>query len=900
MPPTRHVLNPRDFTPNKVYLELAARLDLARAPGCTVAHFDRYSVGDDAGIASQVGRHARLRADDDDVQEYLNIPIDAFTSSVDVPAEGIIRLALRHIHPSIAADEDMGAVVRRGETFFARLETSSTRAQIYRPDGDDENGYTVFVLAVMNHLAGSLREMRWADDTRRVGRDTANWTRIVRRATELGLMLTFGTKTYNPQNEQLLVSLLGGMSQEDDVTRRKSMGGGRVEKLVSHGCPISERQLPHGVRHARRPDGRVLQDKILKFTAEQDKAMYPVIVEALRLHAADVSYVDIGRRVLVPRRVPRRGQSVPADATYADLADDPAALSAASKNFFVVSDRTGPGEEELQLAKLTLWETGSFPYRVDNDLRQRGVAVGGIVPTYSGPDDVTGHFDFLLEWDSAVTGFDSPEEAEQIFASCRRRLLKERKGPRTPAGRASAAGDRRAISAFARWAAEDKADQLWPGDTTEYGVTTRRHNAGRDTFVVVHFPSAAAIGTDGRPVGLVKFTSKPARHVAGTFRSDALCSSVSVQVQRAVEEQLLDLDAVAPVELRLHPDAAQAAAQADRENLERELEGARSRLAQAQREADGLRTAAGLKAVAEDQDGFKTYDRQAQEKDALAVEEQLTIDRITGLLESDSQLSSTGPAVAELDAVAYLQVGLARAGANNGRSGAVLGALVDRSFSQWRFRVRGRWVLWSCDLSVSLSDGRLVVLPLSGRVENIRLRAESASAKRAVVAHCVLHEGHDLDEAAAMHAVTRKTLLTQRLMPWLVERGVSSRGAKNALVDHPFPMVKRVLHAALTDVPDRSTESWGRAVRDLLFQTYTGDLAWGDAACPDDTSWIAVAVATVTQTTDIRKYDLPIQDLALQLGVGEDDVRELVNRRLGRTASGGPGTCSTRTRRRPG
>jgi hypothetical protein len=878
MPRQSAPINPGDFTPSKVYRPLARRLDEAGSLGVTLLHIDRYSLDSDEGIVSQVGRSTRLHGQDDDVRCYLQIPHAAFDAGGRTGNNGIVPLRLRDVHPSIASDDRMGAIVRRGRTLFGRLETSSTKAQIYRPDGEDENGYTVFLLALMNYLSGSLQEIRWADDIRRAGRESANWSRIIRRASELGLVLTFGTKSYDPQNEKLLMNLLGGMSEQDDITRRKSLGGGRIEKLLENGCPISERQLPHGVRHTRGPDGRVLHDKILKFTAEADLALHPVIVQALRLHAAGTSYVEIGRQVLVPHAVPRRGQSVRPGATFADLAGDPHALSDAAKNFFVVGHRTAEDEHHLYFSKLTLWQTGCYPYRVDNDLRQRGVAVGGLIPTYRGPDDVTGYFDLVLRWDCPVTGFDSEDERDATIAKCRERLLRERAAPRTAAGRPPTVADRRAVSQFGRWTATDTGDERWPDDITDYGITTRRQNAGRDTFIIVHYPRSAATAADGRLKGLCSFAAKPQQHVAGTFASAALCESVATQIRRAVEDHLLDPTAVGPLDVQLCQSSERANLRAAEEKLQRRIEAALARRDQALTEANGLRTAAGLQAAAGDLAQFQQYDAQAREKDTLAAAEQADLERHE---QQAAELARQAePAAreteAELNALAYLQVGLARAAAHNGRAGHELGALVDQSLGHWRFSVLGNRVHWSCQLLLPLVDGTTAVLPLTGQVDNLRERTTVAAARRDILARQVLAENSDLDSAAEVHGIARKTLLSQRLMPWLVEHGITSRGLKNALVDHPLGLVRRVLHEHVTGGPDDGVRVWGSPLRQLLIDTYTGGMPWGDAACPDDTTWIATAVASVTRTTDLRKYGLPVVDLALQLGVSEDSIRELV------------------------
>ena len=67
----------------------------------------------------------------------------------------------------------------------------------------------MLIVALLNHTAANLTGLRWSDDPRRAGRETPNWQEITSRASELGKHLTFGQKTYDPQSEHLLLSLLG-------------------------------------------------------------------------------------------------------------------------------------------------------------------------------------------------------------------------------------------------------------------------------------------------------------------------------------------------------------------------------------------------------------------------------------------------------------------------------------------------------------------------------------------------------------------------------------------------------------------------------------------------------------------------------------------------------------------
>jgi len=124
------------------------------------------------------------------------------------------------------------------------------------PDRDDENVLTVLVLGLAAHYGASIKRFRWTDDARRAGRDSANWAAIVRRCRERGIGIEFGGKLYDAATDHILLSLLGSMAQEDDVTRRKSLGGGRLEHLLAGGAGMAEQQMPYGYAHQRHSDGR--------------------------------------------------------------------------------------------------------------------------------------------------------------------------------------------------------------------------------------------------------------------------------------------------------------------------------------------------------------------------------------------------------------------------------------------------------------------------------------------------------------------------------------------------------------------------------------------------------------------------------------------------------------------
>lgn len=871
-----------DFTRQRVYVRLAEKFDLAGARECDLGHVDRYSTGEAGGIDSQVGRSTRLHAGDPDVQAYLALPKDAFEPGRPEVGEphGVVHLYLSDIHPSVAFDDYVGALIRRGTTLFLRLSTSSTQRQIMRYDSADSNAFTVLIVALLNHTAANLRGLRWTDDTRRAGRETPNWQEITSRAAELGKLLTFGQKTYDPQSEHLLLSLLGSMNQQDDITRRQSMTGGRVQKLITNACPISEGQLPHGIRHQRRADGRiVLGDKKAKY-AEADLAWHGAIVAALRMHAAGHSYVDIGTEVLVRHRVPRRGQKTAPGATYADIADQRAALSDATKTFFVNGARTKPDELHLYLNKLKVWETGRYPHRVANDLKQRGIPVGGLVPTYSGPDDITGHLDFELDWGIPLEGFKDDAERAKIIGLCRARLLAERRAPRDGQGRSATAGDARAMRGpYDRWEATDAVDQHWQGDTTAFGVTTRTHNSDKNTFILIHYPLSRSCDSNGKTLGLMRYARKPAEHLAGTFASDDYCGSVASVVDRLIEDGILDPSMVVPVRTVATAHTA-AESSVARERLWSRRDAASARGEQLLADAEGYELLAARREREGDPQAADRYVQRAKDATAGARAEAAAAAAASAELERLATAPSSGlePVEANLSLPAYLVSGLRRASLNNGRSSKAFAAVTSKHLVRRRFKIRGDRVMWELDLVLPLIDGGELRIPLTGSVLNIRERSGKELVRADVVAEYLLRDGRSLDEIAKQQTATRRTVLVKRLMPWLRDHGVTARGAKNALVEHPIARVRRVMYEQIGGgesdaVSVRCPELFVSHLRGIYCDP---DLSWGDAACPDDTTWIATALATVTQSTASRRHGVRVLDLALALGVPESAIRELV------------------------
>lgn len=183
----------------------------------------------------------------------------------------------------------------------------------------------------------------------------------------------------------------------------------------------------------------------------------------------------------------------------------------------------------------------------------------------------------------------------------------------------------------------------------------------------------------------------------------------------------------------------------------------------------------------------------------------------------------------------------------------------------------------TCTALLPLASSGHAQLPLAGRISNVRTRTGRNLANTDTVVRYLFEEGRELTATAELLQVTRATLLKKRVMPWLVANGITSRGAKCALVDHPISEVRQELHRWVTRAADDNTKSPTSAYAERLRSTYTDpNLSWGDAAVPDDTAWASDAIALLTVDTATRRHGLPILDVALALGKTEDEIRELV------------------------
>lgn len=895
------------YTPNKVYLPLARLLP----DGCPVTlDVTRFSiVGDRAGIAAQRGVHHSIYGSDPAIQTISAWPDEAWDPQhPEVGAKhGIRWIRMQDLHHNATGTEPIAAIVLVGDHLVVSITLSSTTRHIRRDDGEDENGYTRLLLSLLGTYS-SLTRVRWADDVTRAGRDAADWAQLKAKARVRDIRMVLGGREYDLKNpaDELALGALGLVASNDDPLRRHKLTGKRLLKYRTGGAALSEKQMPHGWRLQRDEHGRPVRegDKGLLPEGQPERAealacLYRMAAEGAPWHAIGAQLIELEQAGKIERR-----SHIDPGATYAAMAGNPQATYDAAKSIFVRSnfapgaaptpediDRYEAGEDPRALfdadtlqfiAKPELVRTGRYHRRLKNDIRGRGLVLDGVPATYADEKDEYGWFDVLsAPWPWPVdpqTGTPIPRFGLSD-ETCRRvgaRLLRELRSPSRPTGgRAHQDGQRRVLQRFENWTREPgHPDARYTDEATELGVEARQNNSGRENFIVLFRRQSVGQCKGQTSWHWVGAGEHRPDHIAGTGNLAELTASVAVSLNTAVEKAL-DPQTLAPAELV----QASIASIDRRPALRARVKAAEAAAQTASEDADALRIQSGRRAAARDFAGADKYDAMAATHDenaekALLEAAELTrqIDALSGAEVSDREATAD----ANVTVAAYLVVGLERAARTNGRGTRQLGLLADRVFRDWVFSVRGDEMHWEAAAALPLRDGGEAVVRLDGVIRNVRSRPGKALATPDIVARYVFDEGRSLDDVAQVLEVSRKRLLTARVMPWLVQHGVTSRGAKNALVDHPVQAVRQVLHTVITADGDvMESLPWPRRWVDLVVATYLDPtLRWGDAACPDDVRWVQQLVATLSQTGQPRS--IRVLDAALAMGVSEDAVRALV------------------------
>ncbi|PWN04262.1 hypothetical protein DJ010_00995 [Nocardioides silvaticus] len=893
------------YTDRKVYNPLATKF----GNGSPVSgHAARFSVvGNAGGIAGQRAAHFSIYSDNPDIAKISAFPDTAWDpAQPDVGAQyGITWITMADLHHDAAGHEPIAAVVCVGDVVFLNITLSSTLKHIVRPDGEDLNGVTVLIMSLLNHFP-SLREVCWADDVTRAGRDRADWSQITNKCKIRDVTMVFGGQRYDQSipGDELALGALGLVGGSDDPNRRRRMTGKRLMKYKLGGAALAERQMPYGWGHKKDKHGRTVEEGDRGIVPEAQRQMAPVIEAIYRAHANGESYQDITARLIAfeAEGLIVRRDHTDLDNTFARAVDDDGASYGAAKSFFTRSDsnpRVIPSDLDIArylegedpadvfdpdvrffIAKVELVRTSRYYRRLNNDIRGRNIVLDGISATYRDDLDEYGYFDVL----SASWGWPTDDKGNEILRFgvpdrvCREvaaRLLRELRAPKAPTGgQAHHTPTRRALQGFSSWfVAPGELGSKYDDEPTQWGVQARMNLSGRANCILLFRRESAATGTrTGR--GWTYFGPGESRpdHIAATFPLTELAASVACRLDHAVRN-LLDPTTIAPLTAAQrrgddpdptttwrHQIALKAGA---KEPLEREI--------------TGHRTMAALSAAAGDEEEAKAYAAQVTEVKTKVAALDAEITRLKAKIRKHQAGSATArPDHADISVAAHLVAGLEAAARNNGESPSKFGTLCDETFIDWRFHVDGEDVVWACTALLPLASGGHAQLPLTGRIRNVRTRTGRNLANTDTVVRYLFEEGRELTATADLLQVTRATLLKKRVMPWLVTNGITSRGAKCALVDHPISEVRQELHRWVTRGSDDTSSPTSNYIGRLRATYADPNLSWGDAAVPDDTVWVSDAIKMLTADRTTREHGLPVLDVALALGKTEAEIRELV------------------------
>lgn len=503
------------YTDHKVYRPLAEKLPTT-TPG--TGDVVRWSiVGGATGIAGQRAAHFNIYGNDPAIAQIRSFPDAAWDpTQPNVGAKyGITWILMSDLHHTATGNEPIEAVVAVGDVVLLAITLSATTKHISREDGEDENGTTRLILALLNHYP-SLRQIRWADDVTRAGRDRADWTQITAKCKHRDISMVFGGHRYDQRNtgDELALGALGLVGGNDDPTRRRKLTGKRLMKYKLGGAAIAEMQMPHGWHHKKDRHGRAVNEGEKGLIPEALPAMLPVLKTLYEAHAGGESYQRLAQRMVdfeADGKLHRRDHT-DLDNTYARTSDDPQARYDAAKSFFVRSSfrpRVAPSAEDiarylagedpadvfdadarLYIAKVELVRTGRYFRRLKNDIRGRNIVLDGIPATYRDDRDEYGWFDVLSEpwaWPVDENGREVPRfgVSDEACREVAARLLTELRAPKAPTGgQAHRSATRRALQGFANWECEpDEACSKYDDEPTEWGVEARQNNSGKANFI---------------------------------------------------------------------------------------------------------------------------------------------------------------------------------------------------------------------------------------------------------------------------------------------------------------------------------------------------------------------------------------------------------------------------------
>lgn len=874
------------YTATGVHLPLTHKFPNIQAE--TVG-FSRFSKsGDREGDAGQRNAWFNQHGDNPDVALMRQIPEAAWDPRQ--PAigamHGVTWIRMSDLHHTLVKQTPVAAVVARGTSVFVSATVSATVSHITRDDGSTANAGTWLILSLLNFYP-STRRIQWAEDLTRASRNGVNWE-LVKEACHSGhTLMTFGNRTYNlsDKGDRTALNILTAVSSADDFERRAHLSGKRVEKMARGGAAVPEEGMPRGWVHQRDEHGRKQKVGEKGRAPKAEGSMAPVL-DALYTRFDDgASFQELApllaefeRQGLLTRRDPKNPANNYQNLTTAGRAHD------AVKPFFCVRGtepsqppdeaaitayETGASPSEvfdletrLFISRIELVRTGVFVRRLTNDLPGiKECGIDGHRPVMKDEHDQMGAFYVESERWPWPTDQDGEELVsfgidDEVLRRCAGRLLRQLSRTREhQGGRPRRDGQRRLLQTFASWTTQPgETGSVYDDAATAWGVRARTQNSGKTTLSLMHRPETTTGGWGYLPD-------------AASASLPELAASLATALDNKARE-LLDPDTVTTVEAVQPVHNRTAALTLRIQRLETEAAGLK-------KENSGLRKLAARAETDGRESKVTDYEQDEADNDVRLESIDQELVALRGQLD-DASMEREADDEGNLNLFAYLVAVLERAGRGNGLGPEPAGRLCDRTFSSWRFAVDEQGLIWSCSAEFPLKGGDTATVPLSGRVRNLR---NAAGSQRSQVVQDIFGEGRTVDDVAGHVGCGRKAVYDRYVMPWLRDHGVSATGAKCALVDHPFGLVRKIVWT-LSQGGDMSrfpvTPTYLQTIRSVYFDP---DTEWGGTAVPDDTTWVQRALDILSGTDVDPTAGMSVSELALIIGVTVEKVRSLARPR---------------------
>ncbi len=876
-----------------VHLPLAE--ELGDCNEITAMHVFRYSKEDDTdGLDSQILRQLAPLQSDPHVLEFLKmLELGAFgTPALHDPR--IIWLSAAVIHHRAGDNSPTVAAVKLGKTLFLRVGLSAVKREIQRDDGTQANLFTSLILSLLSHL-NNLQSTHWAADHTRVARESENFAQITTRHREKNVLMFFADTQYDLTDKagRVQLGVLNAVSSEDDPERRRKMVEAKVVRYLHGEACLAQELLPYGWTLPTNDRGRVAGGSL----PVPDFSDARLLQEVHTLFAQGETFSKIVTQLAVLEaegEVTRRS-GIKHQLTFADAMADgtrdtlhqitarltritlhPAIPRPTPPDREVLDAYLAGGDPEklftipqrLVIQRPETLRTGRWLRVLRNDIRQRGLVLGGQAPVYFTPDDDCGFFVLDCPWPWPIDS-ETGEVLERFGLddlTLRRSAVRILLGlePAISGPRAGGRGHQRSIRRpflfFDEWS---------EGDWSYISVASPGAREGLHNSTILR-------RTSSESGSWKKQKDKHAEFAFATFRQQSLALDVANSIEAALSQRILP-EGVSPLDLPSF-DPKNVAAVAEAENLKRRAVAASALADEASKKAYGAREMASVLSGQGQIERALTY-----EADALIFERQAETAKSQALALASKSAAADRAAISEvatdLSLAAFVIAGLRRA-AEDGQVSASTGAILDRMFDDWSLipidqpdPSKGKWIRWSVDFLVPMLDGTPDLrIAISGSVPNIRVARRSpkphenrprsyglyTGPRFDHTAKIFLGFGKPLSETAIATRVNEHVLFNFDLRKWLHEHSIGSTGLGIALIDHPLYIVRQAYYRAVADdlegIPlSAYSERWAQHI----VETYTDKTrTWFGAACPDDLRLTHQILATLTAVGPVEVDEL--------------------------------------------